>query len=262
MTTALSNLTGAVHVARDRDRLFDDLAMAMIGAADDAAGRRGVFHLALSGGSTPEPFYVRLVTDPRFRGLPWDKTHLWMADERRVPEDDPRNNYRMIRESLADHVPMRSRQKHPMPVLLDDPAAAYERELREAFQGGPASAGGTGVPRLDFILLGMGDDAHTASLFPGSAALSVSDRLIAVNDGAGVTPPPRITMTYPLINAARHVAVLAVGEKKAATLRRVNAQLAQGPDRAAMPITGIDPQRAAGGTMTWYLDPAAAGVDG
>lgn len=257
MPNTLSTLTGHVHVAPDKETLFENLAMAVLTAASDAVGQRDAFHLALSGGSTPEPFYVHLVTDPRYRALPWDRTHLWIVDERRVPEEDPRSNYRMIRETLLDHVPMRNRQKHPMPVHLDDPGQAYEQELRELIPCDAVSCGeATDIPRLDFVLLGMGDDAHTASLFPNSDALNITNRLAAINDGPSVTPPPRVTMTYPLLNAARQIAVLVVGEKKAPALRRVADQLAKAPDPAAMPITGIHPDA---GSLTWYLDAAAAG---
>src|SRR5690606_31753308 len=86
-------LTGEVHVAATADQLYDDLAMLLLGVASDAVAQRDAFHLALSGGSTPEPFYMRLVIDPRFRGLPWDRTHLWIVDERRVPETDECSNY-------------------------------------------------------------------------------------------------------------------------------------------------------------------------
>jgi len=244
-------LNGIVHIAPFADDLYDDLATALFTAAVEAVGRRGWFHLALSGGSTPEPFYIRLVTDPRYRDLPWRQTHLWIVDERRVPEDDPRCNYRMIRETLIDHVPLRSRQCHPMPVLANDAAERYEAELRRHV------GAETDVPRLDFVLLGMGDDAHTASLFPHSPALQERERLIAINKGPHVTPPDRVTMTYPLLNAARQLVALVTGAKKTATIQRVAAQLREhGPDPVALPITGIEPVR-----MAWFLDAQAAGQD-
>ena len=245
-------LSGDVHVAPTADELYDDLAMALLGAAIESVAARGVFHVALSGGSSPEPFYMRLVTDPRFRAIPWQQTHAWIVDERRVPEDDPKSNYRMIREVLVDHVPMRRRQAHPMPVLSQRAAEEYQASLAEAMPGGSYGA----PPRLDFVLLGMGDDAHTASLFPHSSAIGESVRWVIENDGPAVTPPPRVTMTYPLLNAARRVAVLVTGQKKAEALRKVDAQLRGGkPDPVALPITGIDP---VDGTLTWYLDAAAA----
>jgi len=239
-----------VHIGKDYHTLLDDLGMALTSAAARAVDERGAFHLALSGGSTPERFYMNLCVDPRFRDIPWSKTHLWIVDERRVPLDDEKSNYRMMRETLVDHLPVRRRQTHPVPVDEDDPAHAYEQALCAAFDEPDH------IPQLDFVLLGMGDDAHTASLFPHSPALRVHDKLIANNDGEHVTPPPRVTMTYPLLNAAREVAVLVTGEKKADALKRVADALATRPNPDELPITGIDPDD---GDLTWYLDPTAAG---
>lgn len=251
MAHDVPQLTGPVHVREDREELFDDLGMAVMGAAERAVEERGVFHLALSGGSTPERFYMRLVIDPRFRGIPWRQTHVWLVDERCVPVDDELSNFRMVRESLIDHVPMRRRQIHAIPTADADPALAYERELRQVF------ADDASTPRLDFVLLGMGDDAHTASLFPGSPALTVRDRLVVNNEGEHVVPPPRVTMTYPLLNAAHELAVLVTGAKKAEVVRRVQAALAEGSvDVSALPIAGVEPEV---GELTWYLDAAAAG---
>ncbi len=265
------HLPGEIRVASPDD-LYEDLAMALTGAALAAVEARGVFHLALSGGSTPEPFYMQLIIDPRYRTIPWQQTHIWIVDERRVPEDHEKSNVKMIRQTLSDHLPMKTRQVHAMPVLLDDPASAYIEEMTRVFESTAAAratndatqsaasallGSGSTIPRLDFVLLGMGDDAHTASLFPGSPALNELSRWIANNDGPKVTPPPRVTMTYPLLNAARQLAVLCVGAKKHATLRRVSDQMATGsPDVQTLPITGIQPTD---GVLTWYLDLAAAG---
>lgn len=255
------NLPGSVHIAPDTEALFEALGESLMSAALAAVEDRGVFHVALSGGGTPEPFYVRLVTDPKFRAIPWKQTHVWIVDERRVPEDDEKSNIKMIREALTDNVPTPTRQVHPMPVLADDAPGNYEAQLAEAFDT-PApvvavdgSYFGT-YPALDFVLLGMGGDCHTASLFPESPALYAA-RWIATNDGDKVVPPPRVTMTYPLINAARRVAILAIGEGKRAALQRVADQLATGsPDIENIPISGIAP---ASDDLTWFLDDAAAG---
>lgn len=247
-------LPGYVHVAPDTEQLFDDLGSALLGNAQRAVQERGVFHMALSGGGTPEPFYIRLVTDPKFRTFPWEKTHIWIVDERCVPEDHEKSNIKMIREAMTDHVPIKRSAVHPMPVLADDPAAAYEEELANAFDGLKYPA----VPRIDFILLGMGGDAHTASLFPESPALKITDRWIATNDGDRVVPPPRVTMTYPLINHGREVVVLLIGAGKHATLKQIEKKLAEsGPDLQELPITGIDPSPH-DGELIWYLDSAAA----
>lgn len=250
------NLPGTVVVAPDTEQLFERLGEHLMSMALRSADERGAFHLALSGGSTPEPFYIRLVTDPKFRLIPWNLMHLWIVDERCVPEDDPRSNIRMIRETLADHVPTPAAQVHPMPVLEEHAASVYEAQLEEAFG---LIVGEGAIPRLDFVLLGMGGDCHTASLFPESPALQVTDRWVAPNDGPKVVPPPRLTMTYPLLNAARQLCPLVVGQGKHEALMRV-AELtdAHRVDTTNIPISGITP--AGNGELTWYLDDAAAGV--
>ncbi|MEQ9453207.1 MAG: 6-phosphogluconolactonase [Phycisphaeraceae bacterium] len=267
MTVPALTLPGSICVAPDVEDLFEQLGRAVLSSATRAVDERGVFHMALSGGGTPEPFYVRLVTDPLFRGLPWERTHLWIVDERRVPFHDDKSNWKMIREALADHVPMKARQKHPMPVMDQDPAGAYEAELAEVFDLKGGSDPSNSIPRLDFVLLGMGGDAHTASLFPETEAIDADDRWIVVNAGPKVTPPDRVTMTFPLINAAREIAPLLVGAGKAEKLRTIADLLATGEtDRRNLPITGIDPERFAPdhlegepGNLTWFLDRAAAG---
>jgi 6-phosphogluconolactonase len=248
------NLPGHVHTAPDAEQLFDDLGSALLGSAQRAVQERGVFHMALSGGGTPEPFYIRMVTDPKFRAFPWAQTHVWIVDERCVPEDHEKSNIKMIREAMVDHVPIPRKFVHPMPVMETNAADVYEEELSAAFNGLKRPA----VPRIDFILLGMGGDAHTASLFPASPALDVTDRWIVGNDGERVVPPPRLTMTYPLINHGREVVVLLTGAGKHDTLNMIAQQIADGgPDVQEMPITGINPS-ANDGELTWYLDQAAA----
>jgi 6-phosphogluconolactonase len=268
-------LSGDVYISEGRDDLHDRLAGLLVAAARQAVNKRDVFHLALSGGSTPEPFYMHLVTDPRFRNMPWENTHVWVVDERRVPHDDELSNFKLLRETLVDHVPIRRRRVHPMESMAQDPAAAYEQQLREAFNlngsdGAPLAvdddatiihspAHAPTTPKLDFVLLGMGADGHTASLFPGSDAVGERNRWVVVNSGPQVTPPDRITMTYPLLNAARQIVVLVTGAKKAETLRQIDAQLQTGkPDLDKWPVTGIDPQDE---NLAWFLDEAAAGIE-
>jgi len=251
----MMKLPGSMHIAPDTESLFEALGESLMASAVSAVEARGVFHVALSGGGTPEPFYIRLVTDPMFRAIPWAKTHVWIVDERCVPEDHEKSNIKMIRESLTEHTAIPTQQVHPMPVLADDPAGDYEATLAEAF-GTTEAPSNTNHPAMDFILLGMGGDCHTASLFPESPALSAT-RWIDTNDGEKVVPPPRVTMTYPLINAARNVVVLAVGSGKTAALQRVADQVATGKtDTRNIPISGIAP---ASGDLTWFLDQAAAG---
>ena len=229
-------LPGSVVVRKDTDDLIDVLGSELVLHAKTCVRAFGDFHLALSGGSTPEPLYKRLMYDPPLRELPWKRTHLWIVDERRVPPTDDRSNYKMIREYIVDHSGIPEDQVHPVPVELDDPATAYERTLREVLGWREK-----GHDRLDCCLLGMGGDAHTASLFPHSPALGETERLIALNEGPHVTPPPRVTMTYRLINASRLVAVLVTGRGERETLAKVAAGAGGGGSIKDMPILGINP---------------------
>ena len=244
---AIPRLPGKVIVRPEPDDLHATLASDLLLHAQNCVRQFGDFHLALSGGSTPIPFYLRLLTDPNYRDMPWHATHIWIVDERRVPPDDDRSNYKHIREFFVNSTDIPMENAHdPMPER-DDADIAYERLLRTTL-----NTREDGQRRLDFILLGMGDDGHTASLFPNSDALRApADRLVVLNEGPTVTPPPRMTLTYRAINAARFVAILVTGHKKRDTIARV----ASGSHNAqSLPIMGIHP---AAGIQTWYLDAAA-----
>jgi 6-phosphogluconolactonase len=241
-------LWGTVDVRHDREDVYDALAADLMVHATNCVRTFGDFHVALSGGSTPFPFYERLMIDPRWRGMPWSRTHLWVVDERRVPFDHDRSNWRQIHSILGDHAGIPPSHQHPIEATLPDAAERYERELRAAL-----GQRERGHDRLDFVLLGMGDNGHTASLFPRNPVLDVRDRLVSYCDGPDVTPPPRVTMTYPLINAARLIAVLVMGAGKAEMVRRVDTGT---DDFHELPIKGIHP---AGGVVHWYLDAEACG---
>ncbi len=242
----MPNLPGRVILRPDGDAAITSLATDLVMQAKACARRFGSFHLALSGGSTPMPLYRRLMFDPAFRDLPWRSTHLWMVDERRVPHDDERSNFGQIRELFVHQSGIPREQIHPMPIE-DDGDVQYERELRGVLEWRER-----GHDRLDFVVLGMGGDLHTASLFPGSRALDAGDdRLVVLNDGHGVTPPPRITMTYGLLNASRSLAVLVLGEGKRDAIERLATQELE-PREA--PIAGLKPLA---GELRWYLDHAA-----
>lgn len=236
-------LPGEVIVRAEVEDLHAALAADFMIHAFNCVQSFGDYHIALSGGSTPLPFYRRLMVDPAYRGLPWARTHMWMVDERRVPFEDDRNNYTHIAGYLLDHSGMPSSHAHPMDAMAQDVAERYEKELKEALAWREK-----GQDRLDFVLLGMGGDGHTASLFPHSKALKESSRLIVVNDGPEVTPPDRVTMTYPLINSARFIAVLVTGKGK----RDMIARIASGKGTPEeLPILGVRP---VGGSLRWYLD--------
>jgi 6-phosphogluconolactonase len=244
---AVPALPGRVVTGIDADDVHGALGADLLLQATNCVRAHGDFHLALSGGSTPLPFYRCLMVDPRFRQLPWERTHLWIVDERCVPPDDERCNFLHIRETIVEHVDIAPQQVHPVDAHLPGAAAAYDRALRETLAWREP-----GHDRLDFVLLGMGDDGHTASLFPHSPALAEPDALVIANDGPAVTPPPRITMTYRLLNASRFVAVLVLGARKHAALERVAKAGPEDADR--LPIRGIAPT---GGELRWYLDRAA-----
>jgi 6-phosphogluconolactonase len=246
-------LPGTVVLRPDADRLIDALAADLLIHAHNCVRGFGDFHLALSGGSTPVALYQRLMIDPRYRDLPWARTHLWIVDERRVGFDDERSNYKMISEIIGDHSGIPPEQVHPIFAQADDADAQYERTLRETLGWRER-----GHDRLDFVLLGMGADAHTASLFPRSPALDESlapgsRALVRVNAGPTVTPPDRVTMTLPLINASRFIALLVTGAGKRATVERVAAggQTADPATVRELPVLGVRP---IGGELRWYLD--------
>jgi len=250
---ALRGLPGARVITPDADDLIDWVARDLSWLAHRRVYEAGVFHLALSGGSTPQKLYRGLMIDPRYRLFPWRRTHLWIVDERCVALEDDRSNFKTIRDLMVDHSDIPASHVHPMPVLEEDGSRKYEQELRSLLGTGDTQN------RLDYVLLGMGADAHTASLFPRTAALTERDRWVVLNDGETVAPPrPRMTMTFPLINSARRIAVLITGENKHATLQQVS--LASGSDRRdvqRLPITAVAPIYD-DAELVWYLDYAAA----
>ena len=239
-------------------RRFADLDALSRAAADDlaaiaraAVAARGVCHLALSGGSTPRRLF-QLLVQRGAAALPWPQLALWWGDERTVPPDHADSNYRMAREALIDPAAgfgLAATQVHRIAGEHTDPAAAaadYQRALVAAL-GAP--------PRFDLVLLGMGPDGHTASLFPGSPALADAERWVVANP---VVSPlvhgaaTRITLTAPAINAAHHVRFLVAGADKAAAL----AAVLGGPrDPARYPAQLIAP---APGDAAWFIDGAAA----
>jgi 6-phosphogluconolactonase len=254
-------VTGGPHGDEDARRtievLADEAAVAQRGAelfADDAhqaVAERGPFAVALSGGSTPRRLYELLGREPLRLQVPWQQVHLLWGDERCVPPDSAESNYRMAHEAFADHVPV------PADNVLrirgeDKPAeaaVAYEMSLRGL--GRTIGVTSLGSPIIDLVLLGIGTNGHTASLFPYSPALWVVERL------AVATEVPelgwRITLTVPVINAARHVVFVVTGEEKAAVLARI----LQGPSKGdELPAQLIAPRP---GRLTWLLDEAAAG---
>jgi 6-phosphogluconolactonase len=247
-------LPGTVILRPTPEDVNDAIASDILSQALACIREFGDFHIALSGGSTPLPLYRLMMFDTVFRHLPWKKTHLWIVDERCVPFDDERSNFKQIKEIIVDHADIPKSQVHPMEATLPDAAERYEARLREVLEWREK-----GHDRLDFVLLGMGSDAHTASLFPHSKALkdrSYPPRMVLGNDGPEVTPPNRVTMTAHLLNAARCLGVMVVGQSKAATLAKVSAayRAAGHEPYENLPILSIQPKA---GELRWYMDHAA-----
>ncbi len=213
-------------------------------AASSALEEKGEFTAALSGGKTPEGLYRRLAEGTRRDR--WAKIRLFQVDERHVPRSDPASNFAMIERILIEAVPIPPDRVHPVPILATPSASAreYDRVLRRV----PPS-GASGMPRLDLIFLGIGADGHTASLFPGSPALSVADRA-AVEVVPAPAGPDRVTLTLPVLNNAGLVVFLATGPDKAEAVGRLFRGAAP-PDPAAL----VSPNRT---RVVYLLDTAAA----
>ena len=173
-----------IEVYPDLESLSRAAAALLVKQANLAVAARGRFSVALSGGATPRRTYELLAAPPWVDQAPWDRVHVFWGDERCVPLDDPRSNARLAKEAWLDHVPIPADQIHPLDCA-DDPAAAagqYEAQLREFFAGKP--------PILDLVLLGLGDNGHTASLFPGTTVLAERERWAAAVSPGRDRPPP------------------------------------------------------------------------
>jgi 6-phosphogluconolactonase len=211
---------------------------------DLAAQSRGRFALCLSGGATPRRLYQLLARPPYAERMPWDRAHWFWGDERFVPWDHPDSNYRMARTALLAEAPIPAENIHGIETTgaPADAARAYERVLR-SFCG--VEALDPERPLFDVVLLGLGPDGHTASLFPGSSVLDERERWVA--EVVGARPEARITLTYPALDSTRHAAFLVAGADKRAMLARA---LAGDP---ALPAARLNPV----GDLTWFVDAAA-----
>lgn len=236
-----------ITVYPDHQTLVDGSADFIAELAVEAIAERGRFIVALAGGATPQPIYTRLAMADHATRIEWSRVHVCFGDERCVPPGDPRSNYRMVREALLDLVPLSGVNVHRIHGE-DDPglaALAYEQDLQRLFRS-------VTTPRFDLICLGMGDNGHTASLFPGTAALREQARWV-VAQYVEVTQSWRVTLTAPVINAARHVVIFVAGAAKAEMLRRV----LEGPFQPdVLPAQLIQP---VDGRLHWAVEaPAAA----
>lgn len=240
-----------IVVHPDTAAIVNDVAERIHAAYKQCVDLGVMFSLFLSGGSTPKALYQLLASDTWKNAFDWKSVELYFGDERCVPPDSELSNYRMARETLIDRVPIPAENVFRMKGEIDPEQAAreYGQMLKERFlDEGP-----------DVLLLGMGDDGHTLSLFPGTAALNETHHRCVANHVPHDYIPKgtnwRITLTYPFANKARHVFILATGAAKA---RRIDEVLTGEEDIARLPIQGIKPQH---GQVVWFMDVAAAGMD-
>lgn len=235
-----------LEIYENKQELAEAAAREFVDRANAAIEERGYFAVALAGGSTPEATYELLAKREYASQVDWSKIHVFFGDERSVPPDDEDSNYKMADDALLSHVSPGSVHRMKGELHPDEAAMQYEEELREFFDtpGHP--------PEFDLIQLGMGEDGHTASLFPNTPALDVTDRWAAQN------PVPkletvRLTLTLPVLNAAKVVSFLVAGEGKAEALKAV---LESDADPHEYPSKFVQPT----GELTWMVDKEAAGM--
>jgi len=237
-----------VRVFPDLARATSSLALHLLRSAERAVRARGTFSWVVSGGSTPQPLYRLLAT--RYRSsFPWGGTEVFFADERCVPPGDARSNFGAVQESLFGEVAIARRQVHRLRGELRPASEAARRYARVL---GPPDPDGS-VPRFDVVLLGLGPDGHTASLFPGSPALRERRRAVVAVPRAGQPPfVPRLTLTLPALASSREVCFLVAGAEKADAVAGTFGSGTLGSDR--FPASRV---RSAG-PVRWFLDRAAA----
>jgi len=234
-----------VKVYPNPEKLSESTADFIVETALSAVEYHGRFTWALSGGHSPQQTYKMLASEPLRDRMPWEKTYIFWGDERFVPPDDPDNNARMAREVLLDHVPVPS--DHILPIPTDGtPESAAERygnKLKSIFE--------EELPQFDLVMLGLGENGHTASLFPGTDVLEEQTKWVAPVSPED-TRQERITLTIPVINNARNILLLAYGQNKAVVLH----QVLEGKKRPRkLPAQLIHPEK---GELYWFVDDDAA----
>jgi len=241
-----------IEIASDAQDLASRAARLFAFTAGQAIQARGVFRTALSGGHTPELFFQRLIVESEAGAIPWDRVQVFWVDERYVPADSRDSNYRLAAEAFLNRIDIPQANVHRIPTerdSIDDAVRVYERTMREVFGLKEGQ-----MPRFDLIVLGMGADGHTASLFPNSPiAYEAADLACVAYPGAGAKPQVnRITLTPPVLLAARKLVVLISGREKAQTLKEV---FTGEPEAAKYPIRVLWP---ALDRITWLVDREAA----
>jgi 6-phosphogluconolactonase len=241
-----------VRILADANSIAQTAAAEFLEAAQQAVSEKGSFSVALAGGSTPKALYGLLATNPLLQAkVPWSKIQFFFGDERHVPPNDEESNFRMAEEAMLGKAPVDAKQVHRIKGEKRNAAQAaeeYEQDLRASFR---LQAGE--FPRFDLVLLGMGPEGHTASLFPGTKALKEGHRLV-VSNWVGKFYTDRITFTPPVLNNAARVIFMVHGAEKAPALKAV----LEGPyEPEQLPAQIIQPKQ---GKVLWLVDPSAASM--
>lgn len=236
-----------LHIEKDTKALSASLAEWINNYIQQVLAKQDRFTFVLSGGSTPKALYALLAESPYKESIPWDKLHFFWGDERAVPFEDSRNNAKMCYDELLDKVPVKAENIHIMrtDITPEESAAEYEKIMKTYFEGSETT--------FDFVLLGMGDDGHTLSLFPGTEVIHEQDAL-TTSFFLQAQDMYRITLTAPVVNNAACVAFLAAGAGKAEVLK----QVLQGEKNIDLyPSQIIQPAK---GQLHWFVDEAAAAL--
>jgi 6-phosphogluconolactonase len=222
--------------------------------AEGAIKERGIFTFVLSGGTTPRLLYEELTKEPYASRVDWQHTHLFWGDERCVPSDNPDSNFSLAFQTLISRVDVPPPNIHRIPATTGSAKAVaeeYEKTLREFFQPAVENDSSISFPSFDLVLLGMGVDGHTASLFPGDAALEERTSWVVAVEGSSASPPvPRITLTLPVINEAKCVIFLVSGSNKLKVLQ----EILNNPHTATYPAAHVQPS----GNLLWFIDEGLA----
>lgn len=247
MKKCIDHEYGQICIYADKSAACEGVAEYFLQIVEDSLKKRGSCHIALAGGSTPEMFYQLLAGSKYREQIAWPQLHFYFGDERYVPADDAQSNYRMANAAMFQQVPLPAENIHAIPTQAGDPdtdALAYAETLRNCL------AEENAIPVFDLILLGMGDDGHTASLFPGTTILQETQKLAAAVY-VEKFQSWRISLTYPVLNQARHVYILVTGSGKTDCLKLIFSTQPHEP----MPIERLQVR----GECVWFLDKAAAG---
>jgi 6-phosphogluconolactonase len=252
MTSETAATNREIRILADANAIAQTAAAEFLEAAKEAVREKGSFSVALSGGSTPKALYGLLINNPVLQAMvPWSKIQFYFGDERHVPPDDPESNFRMATEAMLAKAPIDPKQVHRIKGEKRNAAQAaeeYEEDLRASFRLAEGQ-----LPRFDLVLLGMGPEGHTASLFPGTKALKEERRLV-VSNWVGKLYTDRITLTPPVLNNAARVLFMVHGAEKAPALKAV----LEGPyEPDQLPAQIIKPKE---GKVLWLVDPTAAAV--